>query len=110
MDGKSEFVPIGDLGLFYTIVDGEVDYTVGEVSMMIAVKEHRSRGIGKKAFLKMTDWASRTLATKKIVAKVKRDNVGSLQFFKHSLEFVEEGFAECFDEWTLVLDLSSHTS
>eukprot|EP01053_Blabericola_migrator_P008624 Blabericola_migrator_1__8623@NODE_4518_length_1111_cov_226_913793_g2369_i1_p1_GENE_NODE_4518_length_1111_cov_226_913793_g2369_i1NODE_4518_length_1111_cov_226_913793_g2369_i1_p1_ORF_typecomplete_len131_score16_50Acetyltransf_3/PF13302_7/4_1e19Acetyltransf_4/PF13420_7/3_2e08Acetyltransf_10/PF13673_7/3_2e06Acetyltransf_1/PF00583_25/3_5e06Acetyltransf_8/PF13523_6/3_3e06FR47/PF08445_10/6_7e06Acetyltransf_7/PF13508_7/0_0078_NODE_4518_length_1111_cov_226_913793_g2369_i1594986 len=98
---------VGDIGLFFFPnyeVPGTIEYSKGEISMMIAEKSARSKGLGCEAFHLMTKWSQDCKGTKTIIAKIKDDNLPSIKFFT-SLGFVEESRSTVFEEVTMELQL-----
>ncbi|EZG43193.1 putative N-acetyltransferase [Gregarina niphandrodes] len=95
--------PVGDIGLFYKRDEnGHVDHTEGEISMMIAEKAYRRKGLGKLAYQLAIQEAFKKFNTKRVVAKIKQDNEASIRFFQR-LGYTEESRSQVFNEVTMVL-------
>lgn len=126
---------IGDINFFLypwdddeeeSPADPEANFCVGEVDIMIADLEHRSKGIGRasvSAFLYFifqnlrsilqeyslaesrppTSGSSKELTLKMLMVKIKADNAGSVALFK-SLGFVQQGEVNYFGEVKMTLE------
>ncbi|KAI1733641.1 acetyltransferase domain-containing protein [Xylaria scruposa] len=134
---------VGDVNLFLTPLDDDDDgdkdingieekkdetrCVKGEIDIMIALPEHRRRGLGEaavRAFLRyltgnhdtiMKEYAGatrlKTARIKRLVAKIHADNEGSIRLFGN-LSFCRDGDPDYFNEISMVVDfpLSSFTA
>ncbi|KAI3322996.1 hypothetical protein HD806DRAFT_95336 [Xylariaceae sp. AK1471] len=126
---------VGDVNLFLAPCDdgenenkpgenGDENATCGEIDIMIAMPEHRRKGLGEaavRAFLQFLtrhhdgimseyslaseqarpDGAAKNTRLKRLVAKISADNVGSIRLFE-SLGFRRDGEPNYFNEISLV--------
>ncbi|GAB0099688.1 N-acetyltransferase 9-like protein [Sergentomyia squamirostris] len=79
---------VGDVNLFLLPKDDTSDHVVGEVTIMIAEKEARGKGLGQEALLLMMSYAVRTLKISKFVALIGENNTPSVKLFE-KLKFQE---------------------
>ncbi|VDM67395.1 unnamed protein product [Strongylus vulgaris] len=96
---------IGDVNLFIQPEDG-----AGELEIMIAVENARSRGAGTEAASLMISYALKELKTKKFFVKVTDDNQASLHLFENKLKFARISHSDAFGEYTLELPASETNS
>eukprot|EP01071_Lankesteria_metandrocarpae_P004363 Lankesteria_metandrocarpae@DN3503_c0_g1_i1.p1 len=107
MLGFEDEVLVGDVGLFFSVVDGvdhkdRVIYDEGELSFMVAYEEYRKQGIGREAVGMVMEYANRELGTKRFTAKVAICNATCLRMLM-KMGFVEVSRNEIFQEVSLEL-------
>jgi len=91
--------PVGDVNLFLTPSHDAENSKIGELMVMIAVKEFRKRGLAFKAVKLMMKFGREYLGVRKFKAHINRDNNASLKLFENRLGFIR---TECvYGEWTL---------
>ena len=100
-------IPIGDIDLFYS-VDEDL-FNSGEINILIADKQFRSKGYGKQALLKFIDLIEKTrraLRLDYLCAKINKDNKESVGLFE-SVGFDKEcGGPNVFNEFKLIYGLN----
>ncbi|KAI0866045.1 acetyltransferase domain-containing protein [Xylaria cubensis] len=133
---------VGDVNIFLTPLDDDDDrdtnghlngtkerkdethYVKGEIDIMIALPEHRRRGLGEaavRAFLRyltenheiiMKEYVGaegiRTAKIKSLVAKIHAENEGSIRLFGN-LGFCRDGDPDYFNEISMMLDFPPTT-
>jgi RimJ/RimL family protein N-acetyltransferase len=79
---------VGDVNVFYSVnEDNTVDYSRGEIEVMIAEESVRRRGVAKEAVELMMRYAHDNLGTSEFEAKILEHNEGSIKLFTEKLGF-----------------------
>mmetsp|Transcript_34906 Transcript_34906/g.41693 ORF Transcript_34906/g.41693 Transcript_34906/m.41693 type:complete len:238 (-) Transcript_34906:95-808(-) len=81
--------------------DGVVVRRQAELDIMIAVEDHRGKGIGREAVCMMMIYGAQTLGIRRFFVKIKEENTASRVLFEKSLNFEQCNYAECFQEYEL---------
>jgi len=98
----------GDVDLFFTneaTNEGSPDQ-VGEINVMIAEKECRSKGLAKEALYLIMNYAVIHHRVTQFVAKISFTNAPSINFFSKSLNFKEIHRSDAFQEVTYALNVT----
>lgn len=83
---------------------GMLDCLEEQIGISVA-KQFRGDGVGHLLLVTFIDWANWNMAARKISAKVERENVPAIRFFKHH-GFIEEGVPDNTNAITMIRDLN----
>jgi RimJ/RimL family protein N-acetyltransferase len=103
-------IPIGDVDLFYSVDEDLL--RAGEINILIAEKQYRSKGYGKIALMNFIENIKRqadSLRPDYLCAKINKENNASIRLFEN-VGFVKEcDVPNVFDEFKLIYKLSDLT-
>jgi Acetyltransferase (GNAT) domain len=86
-DDSGDSVKVGPASLWSWLDPVAVDYSVGEVSVLVADTRHRRAGVATRAVFLIMEYARRVLGTRRFVARISEDNTASVALFRTKLGF-----------------------
>lgn len=94
----------GDVNLFISN-DSDTGETIGEIEIMIAERESRSRGIATEALKIMMHYGHTVIHIDRYIAKIIKGNDASIGLFQRKLGYRLDKYEEWCQEYHLSIDL-----